>query len=372
MNSNEENYASWLDAEKKQAMLAAIIDSSEDAIISKTLTGRITSWNKAAEKLFGYTEQEVIGKHISILLPEERLKEEDLIISRIMAGDTVDHFPTVRKTKDGKEIDISLTISPIRDRQNNIIGASKIARDISKQKETEQALKDTNLELQKLNIYKDQFIGLASHELKTPLTTIQAYFSLIERYPERSGEFTVKGQRQLTRLTNLINDLLDVSKIQTGKLAIQRAPCSLLGMIHNTIEAVQSSSRSHTIVPELPDVDTIINIDELRIEQVLINLLTNAIKYSPRADTVIIRAHTTPADVIISVHDKGHGLTKTDIGKIFTRFYRVNNPDSVASGLGIGLHISQHIVAQHGGKIWVESEPGKGSVFYFSIPVEVG
>src|SRR5690606_7442793 len=167
-------------SEEKQATLAAIINSSEDAIIGKSLEGIITSWNYAAARLFGYTEQEVIGKHISLIIPKDRMNEETMIMENITNGNKIDHFETVRIAKDGSEINISVTISPIKNAIGQIVGASKSARDISLRIQTEKTQKLYTERLQELNKYKDEFMVMASHELKTPLTVILANLQLLQ------------------------------------------------------------------------------------------------------------------------------------------------------------------------------------------------
>ena len=165
--------------EERKSTLAAIVDSSDDAIISKTIEGNITSWNKSAQKMFGYTEREVLGKHISLIIPKERLEEEDHIIKSIRSGKKVDHFETIRISKDGSTRNISLTVSPIKNSKGTIIGASKIARDISEKIEAENQRKLHTERLKELNQYKDEFMVMASHELKTPLTVILANLEIL-------------------------------------------------------------------------------------------------------------------------------------------------------------------------------------------------
>ncbi|RYY59744.1 MAG: PAS domain-containing sensor histidine kinase, partial [Chitinophagaceae bacterium] len=268
----------YQDAEFRQAMLAAIVESSDDAIISKTLQGIITSWNAAAKRLFGYEEQEVLGKHISILLPEDRLSEEDVIIREIINGNRIDHFQTKRRRKDGTEIDISLTISPVRNKNNEIIGASKIARDISLQVATEAKLMIANMELQKSNMYKDDFIGLLGHELRTPLAGIKACVQLISEVPERTPELLQKADRQINRMTTLLVELVDFAKSQAGRLEIAKTQNIAQDFISNAIEIVQQGQTSHRIEfnNDIPSVSVMA--DALRMEQVVINLLTNAVK----------------------------------------------------------------------------------------------
>lgn len=528
------------DFERHQAMLAAIIDSSNDAIISKDLNGIITSWNKSAERIFEYQAEEVIGKHISILIPEERLDEENMIISNLKQGKRIEHFVTERKTKSGKKIHISLTISPIKDSKGTIIGASKIARDITKQKESQEMLQqyadrlellnsigrtivselDAESILQKvtdastkisgaafgaffynkidakgqaymlvklsgapmeafsklgmprntavfektfsgegifrsdnitkdprygknaphkgmpeghlpvvsylavpvisqsgvvvgglffghheeakfteeheslvsaiaiqaaialdnakmyeeiklLNFQKDEFIGFASHELKTPLTTAMGYVQLIEHEPEMSPQYIEKIGKQMKRLSAIITDLLDISKIQAGRLDLHFKNTNLKELIRNSIESLgQSGSSRHVIEPQLPSEDIFVNVDEQKMEQVLVNLLSNAIKYSPESKKVILSAAQVGDQVHISVRDFGNGIPEEHIEKIFKRFYRVQTAGSNAEGLGLGLYISQGIIEAHSGKIWAESETGKGATFHIMFPVE--
>lgn len=357
--------------EQKQAMLAAIIESSEDAIISKTLEGEITSWNKAAERLFGYTEKETLGKHISLLIPIERLNEENLIIDKIRNNESVSHFETLRLAKDGRQIPISLTISPIRNSKGNVIGASKIARDISSQKNAEAQLQKLFEDIKTLNTKKDEFIGLASHELKTPVTSINAYLQLIERSLTLSDPNQVlisKARNQVNKLTSLIADLLDVSKIQTGKLPFSFTQFSFPEVIDEVLEIMQQTNPTHELKLLRETSKCIIEADQQRIEQVLINLISNAIKYAPSSKEVIIKVSNNPNNVRVSVQDFGMGISATDQQQIFSRFYRVEKPNGHIPGLGIGLYISQEIIIRHHGKIWVESEAEKGSTFIFEIP----
>lgn len=356
---------------ERQARLASIVDTSDDTILSKTLQGIITSWNKAAERMFGYSEGEAVGRHISLIIPADRLNEEEYIISQISQGNKVDHFETKRITKDGRMIPISLSISPIKDGNGNIIGASKIARDISQQ----QAEKEERLRLYEqvkaLNEKKDEFIGLASHELKTPLTSINGYLQILSRIEvEGQGKlFIQKTLQQVNRLTGLVNDLLDVSKIEAGKLQLNIQPTDIRNLVDDAIELLRHFNTKYEIYVSTEVTQLKINIDSQRVEQVLINLLSNAIKYSPenyRIDVILIQEGE---QVRIGVKDYGIGIPQHKINEIFSRFYRVEEVNPNISGLGIGLYISQEIVTRHGGVIQVESELGKGSTFWVTLPM---
>jgi len=358
------------DTETAIRRLAAIVDSSDDAIISKTLQGVITSWNFGAEKIFKYTEQEAIGKHITILIPPELQKEEDAIIGKIRRGERLDHFETIRMTKNGERLNISLTVSPIINEKGEVVGASKIARDITEKVEIENQLKEYTKKLKELNSAKDEFIGMASHELKTPLTSINAYLQLLDRTVQnkQAKSFLAKTMHQVRKLSRLVSDLLDVSKIEVGKLQLNPAPFNVDDLIDEAIENVQHITASHKLIRENRLGDVQVSADRPRIEQVLINFLTNAIKYSPGRDRVLISADYKNSQLTVAVKDFGIGVPPEEAEKIFTRFYRVQELNPTLAGLGIGLYISLEIIRRHHGKIWLESEPGKGSTFYFRIP----
>ncbi len=528
------------DEQIKQARLAAIVNTSDDTILSKTLQGIITSWNKSAEKMFGYTESEAIGKHISLIIPVDRLKEEEHIISEISKGNVVDHFQTLRIAKDGRIIPISLSVSPIKDINGTVIGASKIARDISEQHAAHEATQryterleiinlmvesvseelDLNKILQKvtdsttqltgakfgaffynnvdengesymlftlsgaprsafekfgmprntavfhptfsgqgvvrvdditkderygkndphfgmpaghlpvvsylavpvfsrsgdvlgglffghpepgkftkehenivvsiaaqaaigidnaklyeevkaLNDKKDEFIGLASHELKTPLTSISGYLQIISRLksdPE-SQKFIDKTIHQVKKLASLVSDLLDVSKIEAGKLQLGIEQFDIKPVVEGAIELIKHSNNNYNILFHTSIDSLIISGDPHRIEQVLINLLTNAIKYSPGSDKVEVFLNTEKNKVNIGVKDYGVGIAADKLKQVFSRFYRIEGANPNISGLGIGLYLSNEIVTRHKGKLWVESELGKGSTFWLSLPL---
>lgn len=525
--------------EERQAFLASIIESSDDAIISKDLQGIITSWNLGAERLFGYTSDEVIGKSITMLIPESRLSEEDYILSQIRQGQKVDHYQTIRRSKYGKELLISLTVSPIRNKQGQIIGASKIARDISEEVKVQNAIyqytrdletlnsisrtisskldvqstlqqvtdasrevtgaayaaffynlidedgavkmrftvsgypkgalknlaipRDTLLlhptfngkevvrsdditkdprygqnhpyygmpeghfsivsylaapvvsakgvvmgglflghpeagkfnlhhenlisnitaqaaialdnsrlfeEIKALSAKKDEFIALASHELKTPLTSVYGYLQLLAKRPDsqKTSLFVDKSVKQLDKLNKLVSELLDISKIEAGKLQFNIEQFDISELLQETVEAFRFSVSSHDILLNRPKKPILIKGDKQRIEQVIINLLSNAVKYSPDANQVFVSCEKKETIVAISIKDQGIGLTPSQQQKIFTRFYRADNTSGI-SGLGIGLYLSREIIERHHGTINLISEYGKGSEFVISLPL---
>jgi PAS domain S-box-containing protein len=348
-------------AEEQSAKLAAIIQSSDDAIISKTFDSMITSWNTAAERIFGYTAAEMIGKSIYKLIPEELHHEEPQIIARLTSGERIQHYETKRKTKDGRLIDVSLTISPIRDRQGNIIGLSKIARDI-----TEKKLDETR---------KSDFIGMVSHELKTPLTSLSALLQVANAKLKASDDsFLVnaleKAGQQVKRMTAMINGFLNISRLESGKIHIDKQPFDIETLIADIINET-SLTVTRNLIRFEPCSPTIINADRDKIGSVISNLLSNAVKYSPRSTPVEIACTTKDTQVIVSVKDQGMGIKAEDLPKIFDRYYRVESGHTQhISGFGIGLYLSSEIVQRHTGKIWAESVPGTGSTFYFSLPLE--
>ncbi|MBB6107716.1 PAS domain S-box-containing protein [Mucilaginibacter lappiensis] len=347
-------------AEERSAKLAAIVESSDDAIISKTLDGIITSWNHGAERMFGYKEAEMIGQSILKLIPEDRHDEEPEIIARIKNGQSVEHFETKRLTIDGKLMDLSLTISPIRDITGNITGVSKIARDISERKKDE--------------IRKNDFIGMVSHELKTPLTSLTALIQVLnQRLKTHIDPFVPsalgKANVQVKKMTGMINGFLNIARLESGQIQIEKQQFNLEELISEVIDEATLTVSSHTFYFE-PGASKIVDADREKIDSVISNLLSNAVKYSPKGKQVTIKCGITGSTVLVSVEDEGMGIKSDDLVKLFERYYRVNsNHTQHISGFGIGLYLSAEIIRRHDGKIWAESESGKGSTFFFTLPL---
>lgn len=530
--------------EETQNRLAWIVESSDDAIISKDINGVITSWNHGAQRLYGYKPEEIVGKSIDVLMPSEKKSDFTKLIKLLRQGKRVEHYETRRMTKDGRILDVALTVSPLRDKNGTIIGASKIARDITEKKRNEanmrflseaskqfaasldyqatlraigklsvakladrcfvyllpdagqqhpeiiisardertrkklqkyteqfptqpdgktliskalQTKKSILMEqitdedivkmarnekhkeaLQKLQVrsamvvplqaYKsvigaimfqsttasrqfdrqdlrlaqelaaraalaienaklyrdaqkaitirDDFISIASHELRTPVTSLKLYTQVLEKQFQMRGEETVsrylgKMDRQIDSLNKLVRDMLDISRMQHGELEFQISEFDLNEQVKETVEHIQATSRKHRIIIEGSVSHTVMG-DMFRIDQVLVNLLTNAIKYSPKADKVVVRIREHKRSAVIEVQDFGIGIDKKDQANIFKRFYRVDGPkEKTYPGLGIGLYISHEIIRRHGGRIRFVSVKNEGSCFSFSLPFHV-
>jgi PAS domain S-box-containing protein len=359
-------------AAEKQCVLAAIIDTSDDTILSKTLNGIITSWNKAAVRMFGYTEAEAVGQHISLIIPPERLEEETFIIGEVRRGNKVDHFQTFRRAKNGTLIPISLSVSPVTDENGKIIGASKIARDISYEQASQQETGRLYEQLKELNAKKDEFIALASHELRTPLTSVNGYLQILSQrvVDEKNKLFVQKTQQQVAKLSALVNDLLDVSKIEAGQLHFAKEEFNIREVIDDVLDMISHANTNYQITLHSTVAECILKGDAHRVEQVIINLLTNAIRYAPGSNRIEVHLSNEAGEIKVGVQDFGVGIAAEKLQHIFSRYYRVDDSSAKASGLGIGLYLCHEIVTRHKGKIWADSEPGKGSTFWFSLPCE--
>jgi PAS domain S-box-containing protein len=346
-------------AELQSAKLAAIVHTSNDAIVSKSLDGVISSWNKSAERIFGFTEEEMVGASILKLIPPDRQDEEPLIIARIKAGERVEHFETKRMRMDGSMIDVSLSISPIRDSRGNIIGVSKIARDISEKKLEE--------------IRKNDFIGMVSHELKTPLTSLTALIQVLNMKLKAADDPFVTGASekatvQVKKMAKMINGFLNVSRLESGQLLIEKRKFEMRALIKELIGESQLVFPGSNIRFEAGE-EISLNADSDKIGSVISNLIGNAIKYSDRGSPVTVSCNRQGGNVQVSVRDEGIGIDKEHTEKLFERYFRVETTDTRhISGFGIGLYVSSEVIRRHGGRIWVESEPGKGSTFHFTLP----
>jgi PAS domain S-box-containing protein len=346
--------------------LAAIVESSEDAIFSKDLSGTILTWNGGAEKLYGYAASEVIGKSVDILIPEKYRNEEQDIMKRIKRGERLETYETWRHHKNGKLIPVSRSVSSIKAGDGKVVGISVIARDITERKKMEWRTK-------KLLKLRDEFLSIAGHELKTPLTSIKGYAQLLQAELVTDKNLNQKNYSSLAlinentnKMKRMINDLLDISRIQTGRLVIQKSEFWLDELVLRIIAGARLSNPRHDIEFR-PESRGKVYADEHRIEQVIQNLLTNAIKYSPNAERIVVTLQESYGFATISVRDFGSGIPKKDHEKLFRRFFQIQNKESFP-GLGLGLYISKQIIQLHQGKIWLESELEKGSTFYFTLP----
>jgi len=358
-------------AEQAGALLAAIVHSSDDAIISKDLNGIITSWNESAERLFGYTAREAIGQSVTMLIPPDRLHEEPVILERLRRGERVNHFETLRMRKDGTLLDISLTISPVRDAANRVVGASKVARDIRERKQAEKALKEADRR-------KDEFLATLAHELRNPLAPIRNMLEILKRTEgNRDPIQQICGtmDRQLGQMIRLIDDLLDVSRISQGKISLRRERVELASILSQSVESCRSlvDSANHELNVALPPQPIYLYADAARLAQVFGNLLNNSCKYTERGGRIWLTAERQDGDVVVKVKDNGTGIPPEKLGSVFEMFTQVDRAlERTTGGLGIGLSLVKRLVEMHEGTVTAHSEgQGRGSEFEVRLPVVI-
>ncbi len=363
------------EADRAVRLLAAIVDSSDDAIISKNLDSIITSWNAGAERIFGYTAAEMIGQSVLKLFPADRFDEETRIVEQLRRGERIDHYQTVRVRKNGEHFAASLTISPLRDSSGRVVGASKVARDVTREMQTLQRLELANDELKRADRMKSEFLAVMSHELRTPLNSIIGFASLLRN--ERAGPLTAEQKKQLNlihasgkHLLALINDVLDLSRIEAGRMEIEPETFSVADVVEEVarsleLQAKQKGLELHTSIFERP----MINSDRKRLYQTLLNLANNAIKFTPHGH-VEIRLRTEQDHVFVAVADTGIGIPKEKQGALFQPFTQVESSARRRyEGTGLGLYLCRKLVTLLGGDIIMESEVDAGSVFTVRLPL---
>lgn len=358
------------------ALLAAIIESSDDAIVSKTLEGRIQSWNSGASRIFGYSSEEVIGKPITIIIPPELQEEERLILQRVRRGERIDHFDTIRLTKDGRRIPISLTVSPIRDPSGVIVGASKVARDISERKRVEELLRQNEEALREAARRKDEFLALLAHELRNPLAPIRYALAANKKFDRTMEQFRRSEEvieRQVAHMSRLLDDLLDVSRITRDSLELKKAPTELTSVVGAAIDTARPTmdAKGHTLSVDLPKQALRLEADPVRLTQIFSNLLINAAKYTDPGGNIQLQASRDGANVVVSIRDNGIGISEDIMPRIFTMYSQAQGAlIRSEGGLGIGLALVHGLVALHGGHIEARSEgSGKGSEFIVRLPI---
>ncbi len=358
--------------EKIQA-LANAVASSNDAIITESLDGAIKSWNMGARKIYGYSAEEILGKDVSILEPDNHKGEIKQLIEKTKQDEKIQHYETLRLKKDGAVINVSITLSPIYDSSGKFVAVSCIGRDITGRKKVEKMLKLKLEELARSNEELEQFAYVSSHDLQEPLRVITSYLQLLQR--RYQGQLDNKADKYIdfavdgaSHMQNLINDLLEYSRLTNNAREPKFTNCKfILNQALVGLKVVIKEYKATISHDTLPD----IMVDPTQLIQVFQNLIFNGIKFhNEEAPKIHIAAKQKGSEWIFSLQDNGIGIDPQYSEKIFEVFKRLHTREAY-SGTGIGLAICKKVVERHGGRIWVESELGKGSTFYFTLPINL-
>jgi PAS domain S-box-containing protein len=381
-------------AESENVRLASIVESTDDAVMTITISdGVIATWNRGAARLYGYSADEIVGRPISVLIPDGDADEESAVLRRIRRGESVEHYETSRQRKDGSLVDVSLTISPIRDAEGAIVGASKIARDVTRRKHAEQALKQAHAELEsrvlertreliaataeadRANKAKSEFLSRMSHELRTPLNAILGFGQILNRQDltplqKESVQYVLKGGRHLL---DLINEVLDIARVESGRLEVSIEPVAVVDAVSESCALVRplAGGRDVRLLDRTDELRGGCHVlaDQQRLKQVLINLLSNAVKYNRSGGSVEITCTEAPGNRIrLSVRDTGAGIAADDMPKLFTPFERLGASNTDVEGTGLGLALSYRLVTAMGGDLRAASAVGEGSTFTIELP----
>ena len=366
--------------EEARARLGAIVDSSDDAIVSKSLDGIVMTWNAAATKMFGYAPEEVIGRSITIIIPQDRLNEETRTLALIRRGEAIEHFRTIRRRKDGTQIAISLTVSPIRNAAGQIIGASKIARDVSSQvqAEAERAMlfareQAARQEAESANRTKDEFLAMLGHELRNPLGAISNAVHVLERLGEPGDAMAgARGilARQTLHLSRLMDDLLDIGRVMSAKIVLDRKPTDLYEVAESAVGTLRESGKLERHVVTLEGAPAWIDADATRIDQIVINVVTNALKFTPAGGSIKVQVTWTAGTAELRVEDDGVGIDPDLLSRVFDLFFQGRPPvERLQGGLGIGLTLVKRIAELHGGSVAAHSHgQGTGTAVIVRLP----
>jgi PAS domain S-box-containing protein len=361
------------------------------AIFMLDPTGHIVSWNSGAQLIKGYAPHEIIGRHFSIFYPTEDIRdrkpEREL---RIATAEGRYEEEGWRLRKDGSRFWANVLITALFDAHGQLQGFGKVTRDMTERKlaeeqrdqlrERERQLlqeRETRAQIEAAERMRDSFLTVLAHELRTPLTSLLGNAELLLRRGQREGDLSERGQRNLkvivnqaARLSDMISLQLDISRLHTGQLQIERAPIDVGAIARQIVEEFLPTLTAHTLAYSGSNTPLLIEGDELRLIQVLQNLVQNAIKYSPAGGTVQVKVERHDTMIRVAVSDTGVGIPQTDLSHLFQRFYRASNVDErQISGLGIGLYVVKELVTLHGGTVDVVSEEGYGSTFIITLPL---
>ncbi len=367
-------------AEKAASQLAAIVDSCSDAIIGKSADGTIVSWNPAAVEIFGYSVEQAVGQHISMLIPPERLHEMPDVLGKIERGERVERFDSICRRKDGSRFDVSLGVFPILDKMGRVLGISTIVNDISLRKRAERELLRAKEAAEEAARAKAEFLANISHELRTPMNGIlgMTELALDTHLDAEQREYLLTVQSSGNALLRLISDLLDFSKTDSGGLQLESLPFSLSDTVRQTVRPLFFQAQqvgldlSCQIDSAIPD--AVIG-DPGRLRQVLVNLVGNAIKFTHQGSIAVGAMRKSrgsgQVEVLFTVSDSGIGIPPEKQAIIFDPFTQGNGGSTRKyGGTGLGLAISSRLVQMMGGKLTVDSSPGKGSTFSFTLRFE--
>ncbi|HEV2837670.1 MAG TPA: PAS domain S-box protein, partial [Pyrinomonadaceae bacterium] len=363
--------------------LAAIVEYSGEAIATKNLDGIIQTWNASAERLFGYHADEIVGKPVTILIPPERLWEEEEILSRLRRGLPAERLETLRVAKDGRQIPVSLTVSPLKNADGEVVGASKLIQDISDRQRAEHQRQELlareqflRSQAEQAGRIKDEFLATVSHELRTPLNAILGWATLLNKGNVDESAAT-RGmdaiERNAKAQAQLIEDLLDVSRIISGKMRLDVKPVTVSPIVEAAVDAVKPAADAKAIRLDIT-IDPVANklrVDPARLQQIIWNLLSNSIKFTPPGGLVQIKIQRTASAAEIVVTDTGAGIKREFLPFVFDRFQQGDaSMTRKHGGLGLGLAITRHLVEMHGGTIEADSKgKGQGATFTVKLPI---
>jgi PAS domain S-box-containing protein len=341
------------ESDEYEARLAAIVRTSDDPMVSKQMDGTITNWNPAAERLYGYSAEEAIGKPITLIIPPELDNELPGIMRRLARGERIDHYETVRLTRMGRRIHVSVTITPLRDRAGRIVGASAVTRDI-----TERRL---------LQRKQREFLTMVAHDLRSPLTSIKGFAQLMQRREAYSPTGIASILNQVRHLERLVGDVLEITRLDEDRQDLIVAPVDMVALVRATIDRAQLLLPTDRISLSASDPELTGTWDADRLTQVLDNVLSNAVKYAPTGP-IEVTVRRLGDGVEVAVQDHGRGIAPESLAHIFERFYRVPGEHSASRGVGLGLAISKALVEAHGGTIVATSPPEDGTRVTITLP----
>lgn len=356
--------------EKTSARLAAIVEYSSNAIFSNTLDGIITSWNSGAQRIYGYTEEEVLGKHISIFLPPGKFEEMNENLLKVRMGESISNFETVRMRKSGEKFPVLLTISPIKDENGTILGSSAIASDITDRKSLEEDLRRRAEELAAVNKELESFSYSVAHDLRNPLAAMRGLSEILsEEYGDRLDDegrsYLSKVRISASQMNGLIDDMLSLSKVTRQE--INRRDLNMSVMANEIIGELREADPDRNVGVVVAE-DLHVSADEKLLKLALRNLLGNAWKFTAlKQDSRIeFGSFLKEGKTVYFVKDNGAGFDPSKADKLFEPFKRLHS-EKEFPGTGIGLPIVERVLRRHGGSIWAESEVGKGATFYFTL-----